>query len=184
MLARFAAAVPLEALDGDGAVLLRTALRWRGAPRKANGHRTALGSHQQPQQPQQPQQAPQQALEGRRLAPFSTRGSTAAARGSGAARGAQLQTLRPPVLGERSLRLLRELNRCSSLNPGLSPDPSHQSLPPASALPRPYPGPDPGPGPSLSPSPGPSLSLGLSPSPSPGPNQLRRAAVRRGSNAL
>ena len=146
MLARFAAAVPLEALDGDGAALLRTALRWRGAPRKANGHRTALGSRQQPQpqQPQQPQPqqpAPQQASEGRRLAPFFTRGSTAAARGSGAARGAQLQTLRPPVLGERSLRLLRELNRCSSLSPGLGPSPSPRPQPhgpgPTPALPWP-----------------------------------------------
>ena len=136
MLARFAAAVPLDALDGNGAALLRTALHWRGAPRKANGHRTASYRQQHPQQPQPPQPPqPPQDPEGRRLAPKSTHDSTAAARGSGAARGAQLQTLRPPMLGERSLRLLRELNRCSSVSPGLSPSPS-RPLPLAPALPR------------------------------------------------
>ena len=142
MLSRFAAAVPLDALDGDGATLLRTVLHWRGTPHKANGHRAAW-SRQQPQpqpQPQtqpQTQTQPQQVAEGRRLAPFSTRGSTAApALGSGPARGAQPQTLRPqtlrpPLLDERSLRLLRELNRCSSLSPGLNPSPSPRPLPPA-----------------------------------------------------
>ena len=134
MLSRFAAAVPLDALDGDGAALLRTVLHWRGTPHRANGHRAAW-SRQQPQ----PQPQPQQGAEGRRLAPLSTRGSTAAAaRASGPARGAQLQTLRPqtlrpPLLGERSLRLLRELNRCSSLSPGLSPSPSPRPLPPGLA---------------------------------------------------
>ena len=137
VLSRFAAAVPLDALDGDGAALLRTVLHWRGTPHRANGHRAAW-SRQQPQP--QPQPQPQQGAEGRRLAPLSTRGSTAAAaRAPGPARGAQLQalrpqTLRPPLLGERSLRLLRELNRCSSLSPGLSPSPSPRPLLPGLAL--------------------------------------------------
>ena len=41
VLSRFAAAVPLDALDGDGAALLRTVLHWRGTPHRANGHRAA-----------------------------------------------------------------------------------------------------------------------------------------------
>ena len=125
MIARFTAVVPLEALDGAGAAMLRSAFRWRGALPKTNGHHAAsllrapLPLHEAPLQQQQQHTA------GRRLSPVSARGSASAhfsaaasARGAGAARGAQLPSSgartwssRRQVLGERSLRLLRELNR-------------------------------------------------------------------------
>lgn len=79
VLAGFAAAVPLDGLNTDGATWLRGALRWRGAPRKANHHRLPGAAPLRP--PTQP------AASGRRL------------------------SARHQALGERSLRLLRELNR-------------------------------------------------------------------------
>ena len=94
LLAGFTAAVGLDQLPGGGSDHLASLLGWTGAAVRRNSHEYLLARH--------PRETP-------RTTPRTTPRATAAPKLS--PRGRQLAA-RPPTLGERSIRLLRELNSC------------------------------------------------------------------------